>query len=303
MPHVVDFDNDPYADQFVLGTYGYPGTGKTELVMELARGRQDFVFLVSMDRGDSRTRVSRVQQARVRGRIRIIRVEPDPNDPKALREWDTGPAPFTTELYRTLKVVVDDMIPEVIAKGVPRNRIWLVMDTITAMQQKLLREGTDQQIKGGNPITFRAKMKGGREKKKFSLPERVKGQLLTQPEWGANLAVMSGVIDYILRLPVNIVFNMLLKEEKDRDGKIVRRMPAVQGSSYQKVVGDLDVLAWVTHDSAKHFLRTNSTAKWEGKDRFGSLSDKIDFVRLEDGATVACLRGIRETAFIKDKED
>lgn len=302
MPYIVDFDSDPYADQLMLGIYGYPGSGKTEFIMELARGRNDFVYIISMDRGDSRTRVSKMQKDRVRGRIKIIRVEPHPNDTAAIKAWETSPAPFTSELYATLKLVVNQMIPAVIAKGVPPGRIWLVLDTVTAMQQKLLREGSDQQITGGNPLTFRAKMAAGRGKKEMSLPDRIKGQLLTTPEWGANLAIMSSVVDYVARVPINIVFNMLLKEEKDEKGKVQRSRPAIQGASYQKVVGDVDVLMWVTKDAAgKHIIRTQATPKWEGKDRFGVLPEKLDFVRLEDGAEVPCLRDIRQRIFDQDE--
>lgn len=285
---VSDLNDDPFRNQFVVGIYGGAGVGKTELVLDLARGRQ-FVYLLSIDRGTAR---ARRDPARFKGRLLTAYMLPMPEE--VAEDAGLGRAPsFTRTVYRRIVSIVDERVPLLLAKGVPAASIWIVVDTISHLQTRLLHEGQEAQIAAAQVMTFRANAKG----KESKLPEHVQSELLMQPEWGANLAVMTGISDYLMRSPVNLVF--IFMEKVDRTpNQTPKAMPAIQGASYQRYTGDVDVLLHMTAEvDGSRVLRTRPTPKWEAKDRFGTLPEKIECKRLEDGGVVPALCQIRSLAF------
>lgn len=285
----VNLANDPFHDRLIVGIYGTAGSGKSTLALDLAKAGE-CVYLFSFDYGYGRA----AKDPSKYKRLLPIVIEGTPEE--VVRDAAEGcPPSFTRTLYRRMAEVVEVRIPALMAKGVPASSIWIVLDTVSHMQSRLLHEGQMEQIRQGANTTFRAgKGDDGRAGK---LPEWVRSELLTTPEWGANLSIMGGIADFLMQSKANLLY--LFLEKGDRNVKDqVRVVPAVQGASYQRYTGDVDVLLWLSAaaDGRGRVLRSQSTSKWEAKDRYGRLPEKIEC----DGSTV--LVGIRKTSLKREGE-
>ncbi|MEK6684647.1 MAG: AAA family ATPase [Nitrospirota bacterium] len=289
---ITDLAADPFRQQFILGIYGRPGCGKTQAILDLAEARH-FVYMVSTDRGLMKARLN---TKKYQGRLLPIYIIPTPEEAIA----DVGKnieAPYTRLLYRRLSTLCTEKIPALLMKGIPADRIWIVVDNATHLQQQLLREGQDEAITTGME---KAVQRAGTPKDKDrgkGLSSHVQQQLLTTPEWGANQAIMAGISEFLMKVPVNLVWTFHEKNDKDFKDKY-RASPAVQGASWSKYVGDLDVLLHlgVNGDGTRTF-RTRPTPSWDAKDRSRRLPEEIEFKLLEDGEKIPTLLQIRNLIF------
>lgn len=262
---VKDFGEDPYVNQFVLGIFGVPGCGKTSAVADLAKVGQ-FVFLVSIDRGLARIR-QRAAEYNVGKRLLPVYIMPTQEE--AIEDHQKGlPPSFTRYLYRRLSQI-RDKVYDLMGKGVHPSKIWICIDTVTHMQKAMLSESQEGVIDQAHvPVDHKA---------------RIVSELTTSPEWNANAAVMGRVGDYLMKIPVNIVYLYLQRQDKDHKDK-VRYVPDVQGGSLTKYLGDMDVLLYnrIGSENRRTFY-AQTCPTWEAKDRFGVLPPEIQFVRHEDG--------------------
>jgi hypothetical protein len=266
--YITDFSQDPFKDQFVVGIHGKPGSGKTTAILDLARCGQ-FVFLVSIDRGTSRVRLD---PRPYKGRLAVA--YPQSNE----------------EIKDVARITVEEKVPGLIKKGVPGERIWICVDTATHLQQKLLHEVREFDIMHPEARTRL------RRDSKNEFSRRIL-DFTTDLDWNVNAGMMNALSEILLRNPVNIVFTFLEKNGNDSKQRY-RAIPALQGSSQVKFVGDLDVLLHLyVGPGGERVFHTRTSLAWDAKDRFGVLDENEPFVRVEDGAKVPALLAIRRKIF------
>lgn len=276
MTWVSDFTQDPYKDKFVVGMYGAPGIGKTTAILDLALGGQ-VVILISCDGGTGRVRVN---PGAYKGRLNVCYVSPDP-----------GVAPgdlafsFKKELEEAVREVVNVKVPGLIQKGVAASRIWVAIDTVTHVQQRLLNEVREMAIE--NPD-----YKDNWSKKTTRFDRKVLEQL-TELDYNINGSMMTAISEFWNRLPCNLVLTMMVKQ----DDKTKRVQPAIQGASYQKLVGDCDVLLHIGTGQEGRVAHTAASGKWEAKDRFSVLEGSESFEQMSSGADAPALLKIRNKIF------
>lgn len=267
------FDNDPFATRFLLGLYGAPGSGKTSSLLDLARCK-NVVFLVSVDtRAASAARFEKDEVYKGWLKIKYIRFDPGNQTDVAIKAKGLRFS-FREKLGRVLSSIYDQEIPALLQKN-PRltpGRIWVAIDTMTHLQQNLLAEAQEVQVGQASPTG----------KKVLDDGYAVDRELTTQPEWGANAAVLSKIMNYLLEQPYNLVLTMFEKNDKDYKN-VTRVQPALQGASLQRIMGDLDVILHLTAtDAGEHTFHSRSSSSRECKDCFGVLPENIPLLRAKE---------------------
>ena len=189
---------------------------------------------------------------------------------------------FREKLGRELTLIYDERIPQLVSKGVDPSRIWVAIDTETHLQGKLLEEGQGVLIGGptGKKVVD-GEIKSDRE-------------FTAQIDWVVNAAIMSRIQDYLLDQPYNLILSMLEKADKTYENTY-RAMPAIQGASLQRVMGDLDVILHLTSaEGGEHTLHGRCSSTREAKDCFDALPPTIPLLRAQDTgqATLAQIRNL-----------
>jgi len=276
MAWTTDLTNDPFRDRFIVGISGYPGTGKTTALLELAKVGK-FVFLISMDGGTSKVRTN---PAPYKGKLAINYIAP--TAPNA----DGSPWSFKKELEDSARTLVGEKIPFLMSKGVKRSDIWVGIDTATHMQARLMNEVREMEIEYPDQKQTYGNKKKGRNTEEF----------LTQLDFNINAGMMTSITEMFYRANCNIVVISLVKHEEVND-KLKRAVPAIQGSSYQKITGDADVWLYLENGPQGRVFRTKAGMRWEAKDRFDVLDESIPFTPIGPENKVPTLLKIRNKVF------
>jgi len=227
------FSEDPLRNRVYLLVHSEPKVGKTHMVLDLVRKHGDYVMLFSFDKGTFEVR----------------------KNPKVYESKLAIAEPTT------LKALRDDMhegsmlIEKLVKAGIPRWRIWAVMDTVTHLQNRLMTEARQIDVRNPNP--------------KDSRRDYVR-DATTEVDYNINLTHMSEIANYLSSLPCNIVVTSLSREEyvdRKKTGKVV---PAISGQSGLRFAGDADAILYLDRDKeGKRWLECDSET---GGDRSGMLN-------------------------------
>jgi hypothetical protein len=203
------------------------------MVLDLVRKHGDYVVLFSFDKGTFE-----------------VRKNPEIYEKKLAIAEPT-----------TLKALRDDMhegsmiIEKLVKGGIERHRIWAVIDTVTHLQNRLMTEARQIDVK--NPRANDGRRDYVRD-------------ATTEVDYNINLTHMSEIANFLSSLPCNIVINSLSREEyvdRKRTGKVV---PAISGQSGLRFAGDADAILYLDRDKeGKRWLECNVDT---GGDRSGMLS-------------------------------
>lgn len=236
------FTEDPLRNRVYLLVHSEPKVGKTHMVLDLVRQHGDYVVLFSFDDGTM-----------------SVRQSPDVFEKKLAIAKPTS-----------LKMLRDDMhegsmiIERLVKAGIPRWRIWAVIDTVTHMQNRLMTEA--RQINVKNP--------DARDVRRDFVRDAT-----TEVDFNINLVHMSEVANFLSSLPCNVVVNALSKEEFVERKKTGKVLPAITGQSALRFTGDADAILYLNRDDGgKRWLECDAET---GGDRSGML-DKREPASLKD---------------------
>lgn len=237
MGFIKKFGSDPLAERIYALIYGVEGIGKTRMVLDLVKKHGDFVVLFSIDRGDL-----------------AVKQEPDTYEGKMAIGY-----PRSLRELRELMQEGESLIAQLAKKGVPRSRIWVVVDTATHLQSKLLAEA--RKINVRNPESRDVRNEYVRD-------------AVVEVDYGINLAHMSELADFLVDVKANVVVTALEKSERVKRDETGRVIPAISGQSATRLQGDADVILRLTKDKkGKRYLVLNA-ADALGKDRSARLDDR-----------------------------
>lgn len=221
-----------YAGRIYVMLYGPPKIGKTRAILQLASkaaGHKHMLVYLSFDHGliemharssDYQGRVAVEEDIR---RLKDVRKALD-----AARSWVSR-----------------------IAKKVDRTKIWVVADTLTHLQIRLLAEARRVNVRQGK-----------------SGDEYVR-EMVTEVDWGVNLGHMSEVADALDAMPCNVVTVALERDEKIDRKETGYKVPAISGQSYSRFTGDADAILRVTKGkSGRRYFRPMHG------DRLGALAER-----------------------------
>jgi hypothetical protein len=229
------FTEDPLRNRVYLLVHSEPKVGKTHMVLDLVREHGDFVVLFSFDEGTFEVRKS---PEVFEGKLAIAK----PTSLKQLRDDMHEGAVFIERLVKA---------------GIPRWRIWAVIDTVTHMQNRLMTEA--RQINVKNP--------DARDIRRDFVRDAT-----TEVDFNINLAHMSEVANYLSSLPCNVVVNSLSKEEYVERKKTGKVLPAITGQSALRFTGDADAILYLNrNDAGERWLECDAET---GGDRSGMLSKR-----------------------------
>jgi hypothetical protein len=229
------FSEDPLRNRVYLLVHSEPKVGKTKMVLDLVRKHGDYVILFSFDEGTFE-----------------VRQTPEVFESKLAIAKPTS-----------LKQLRDDMhegsmlIERLVKAGVKRWRIWAVIDTVTHMQNRLMVEA--RQINVKNP--------DARDVRRDFVRDAT-----TEVDFNINLAHMSEVANYLSSLPCNVIALALSKEEYVERRKTGRVLPAITGQSGLRFSGDADAILYLNrNDKGDRWLECDAET---GGDRSGALDRK-----------------------------
>lgn len=235
MPFVKKFSEDPLRNRAYLLIHSEPKVGKTHMVLDLIKNHGDYVVMFSFDEGTFE-----------------VRQEPEQYEGKLMIAKPT-----------TLRMLRDDMhegaiaVERLVKAGIPRWRIWAVVDTITHMQNRLMTEARMINVK--NP--------DARDVRRDFVRDAV-----TEVDFNINLVHMSEVANYVSSLPCNVVVNALSREEYVERKKTGRVLPAITGQSSNRFTGDADAILYLNRDDEGN--RWMECTSETGGDRSGMLNRK-----------------------------
>jgi hypothetical protein len=103
-------------------------------------------------------------------------------------------------------------------------------------------------------------------------------------EWGKTGEQLRRLVRALRDLPCNTLFTTLQSEEKDDDGKLIKRYPALPGKLKQELAGHVDIVGYMYQKdvingperSSKTLMLTQSQEKVTAKDRSGRLAQVIE---------------------------
>jgi hypothetical protein len=229
------FTEDPLRNRVYLLVHSEPKIGKTHMVLDLVRKHGDYVILFSFDDGTFEVR----------------------------RDPETYEGKLAIAKPTSLRAVRDDMneasvfIERLVKQGVPRWRIWVVMDTLTHLQNRLMTEA--RQITVKNP--------DARDVRRDFVRDAT-----TEVDFNINLTHMSEIANYLLALPCNVIVNALSREEYVERKKTGRVLPAITGQSALRFAGDADAILYLNRDSeGKRWVECDTET---GGDRSGMLGNR-----------------------------
>lgn len=147
------------------------------------------------------------------------------------------------------------MIERLVKKGIPRWRIWVVVDTVTHLQNRLMTEA--RQINVKNP--------DARDVRRDYVRDAT-----TEVDFNINLTHMSEVANFLSPLPCNVIVNALSREEFVERKKTGRVLPAITGQSATRFNGDADAILYLNrNEKGERWIECNEET---GGDRSGRLS-------------------------------
>lgn len=229
------FSEDPLRNRVYLLVHSEPKVGKTRMVLDLIRRHGDYVVMFSFDEGTFE-----------------VRQEPEVYESKLAIAKPTS-----------LRMLRDDMnegsilIERLVKAGIPRWRIWAVIDTVTHLQNRLMTEA--RQINVKNPSANDVRRDFVRD-------------ATTEVDYNINLTHMSEVANYLASLPCNVVVNALSREEYIDRKKTGRVLPAITGQSGLRFTGDADAILYLNrNDAGDRWLECDTET---GGDRSGRLDKR-----------------------------
>lgn len=220
MAFTKNFASDPLGERVYLFVHGDPKVGKTHMVLDLIREHGDYVILFSLDKGTMAVR-QEARRAKAAGRKSVFKG-------KLMIAYPNGLAQMRADMKEA-----ETTVSTLYRAGVPRSRIWIVVDTATHLQSKLIAEARKINVK--NPHS------------KDSRDEYVRDAVI-EVDWNINLAHMSEVADFLVNAKANVVVCALSKKEKVKREETGRMVPALSGQSYSRFVGDADAVMRLTSD-------------------------------------------------------
>lgn len=229
------FSEDPLRNRVYLLVHSDPKVGKTHMVLDLVRKHGNYVMLYSFDEGTFEVR----------------------QDPEAFEGKLAIAKPTTLAALRTDMHEGSMMVERLVKSGVPRWKIWVVIDTATHLQQRLMVEARSVNVK--NP--------DARDSRREIVRDAV-----TEVDYNVNLAHMTEVANWASMLPCNIVINAISKEEFVERRKTGRVLPALSGQSAVRFMGDADAILWLERNDKD--VRSLSCDQATGGDRSGKLESK-----------------------------
>lgn len=226
------FSEDPLRNRVYLLVHSEPKVGKTHMVLDLVRKHGDYVILFSLDEG---TFEVRKEPEVYEGKLAIAK----PTSLRSMREDMHEGSIFIERLVK---------------QGVPRWRIWCVVDTLTHLQNRLMVEA--RQISVKNP--------DARDVRRDFVRDAT-----TEVDFNINLTHMSEVANYLSSLPCNVIVNTLSREEYVERKKTGRVLPAITGQSALRFTGDADAILYLNRDDeGRRWLECDAET---GGDRSGKL--------------------------------
>lgn len=239
-----NFAEDPLRGRVYLLLHSEPKVGKTRAVLNLIREHGNYVVMLSFDSGTLEVRQSPTV---FQGKLALA-------TPKNLQE-------VRKDIEET-----DLMIEKLYRKGVHRSKIWVCVDTVTALQHKLMIEARKVNVK--NPEATDRRREFVRD-------------AVTEIDYNINLVHMGEVADWLAGLACNVVVNALSREETVERKKTGRVVPAISGQSGLRFNGDADAILYLNRDdSGKRWFEIDSET---GGDRSGMLDAKepADLLRIQ----------------------
>lgn len=239
------FSEDPLKDRVYLLVHSEPKVGKTHMVLDLIRKHGHFVIMLSFDSGTFEVRQN---PESFEGKLAIA----TPSSLQQLRD----------DMHEGTM-----MVEQLVRKGVPRSNIWVCIDTVNAMQGKLMIEARKINVK--NP--------DARDSRKEFVRDAV-----TEVDYNVNLAHMGEVADWLSQVRCNVVINSISKEEYVERKKTGKVIPAITGQSAIRIAGDADAIVCLDRD--REGRRWISCDLESGGDRSGRLHarEEADLVRIRD---------------------
>ncbi len=229
------FSEDPLRNRVYLLVHSEPKVGKTHMVLDLVRNHGDYIVLFSFDEGTFE-----------------VRKEPEVYESKLAIAKPTSLKGLRDDMHEGAMIV-----ERLVKAGVPRWRIWAVVDTVTHMQNRLMVEA--RQINVKNP--------DARDIRRDFVRDAT-----TEVDFNINLTHMSEVANFLASLPCNIVVNALSREEYVERKKTGRVLPAITGQSSLRFCGDADAILYLNRDNeGRRWLECDGET---GGDRSGMLDKK-----------------------------
>ena len=231
-----NFESDPLGERIYVLVHGEPKIGKARLVLDLVKRHGDFVVLLSLDKG---TLAVRQEPLVYKGKLAIAY-------PNGLREIRADMREAQTTIAK-------------LAKKVSRANIWVVLDTVTHLQSRLIAEA--RKINVSNPDA------------KDTREDYVRDAVV-EVDWGINLAHMSEIADFLVNVKANVVVTALSKRERVKREETGRDVPALSGQSYSRFMGDADAILHLKADKeGARFLEVTAGDALNG-DRSGNLDER-----------------------------
>lgn len=205
------------------------------MVLDLVRNHGDYIVLFSFDEGTFE-----------------VRKEPEVYESKLAIAKPTSLKGLRDDMHEGAMIV-----ERLVKAGVPRWRIWAVVDTVTHMQNRLMVEA--RQINVKNP--------DARDIRRDFVRDAT-----TEVDFNINLTHMSEVANFLASLPCNIVVNALSREEYVERKKTGRVLPAITGQSSLRFCGDADAILYLNRDNeGRRWLECDGET---GGDRSGMLDKR-----------------------------
>lgn len=246
MTFTKNFGSDPLGERIYVLVHGDPKVGKTHMVLDLVREHGDYVILFSLDKGTMAVRQD-ARRAKAEGRKSVFQGKLMIAYPDRLRE------------VRKDMQEAERSISKLARAGVDRSKIWVVLDTVTHLQSKLLAEA--RRINVQNPSA------------KDDRPKYVRDAVV-ETDWGINLTHMAEVADFLVNVKANVVVLALSKKEKIEREETGRDIPALSGQSLSRFMGDADTVAQLRIDKKGNRFLALQSSESLGGDRSGMLSDR-----------------------------
>jgi hypothetical protein len=236
---VSDLAKDPYSGRVVLLLYGEEKVGKTTTVLNMIP-QGNLVYMMSFDQGTMK-----------------LRLDPSLYQNRILLSYPDGLREIRDDLE-----VFRERVKKAVA-NVGAGKVWVVLDTVTHMQDQLLSEARKMDVK-------QTSLKAA-EKKAASADDEYMRDMTTQLDYGINLAHMNETINRVLSLQCNIVLVALERTDKEFKNR-PRIGPRLSGQAYGLIVGAADAIIRLTkNDSEERVLHCAATSDYKAGDRSGQL--------------------------------
>jgi hypothetical protein len=250
---ISDLSQDPYGGRVVLMLYGRPKIGKTTAILNMVKDKGQFLYIMSMDKGTMKVRQN---PKSYQGKMVVAY----PND---LRE------------IRVDLSAMKERITKLVGK-VGSAKVWMVVDTVTHMQDILLTES--RKIDVNNP-SFK-----NNERRQQDAGDAYLRDMGTRVDFMVNIGHMTEVGSAVLSMPCNVIFVALEKADKDRKDRPTMA-PRLSGQSYGKYMGDVDaILRMDMAGENERIFQCMPTPDFEAGDRSGRLqaTEPADLVAIRE---------------------